>query len=1799
MPMARTKTAPKTFRGRPEDLKPFLRQYERLAALHELDSREKCDAVGDYCSTRIKETIEGLRSFQQGQWDLLKTDIERVFDAESVTKRFTLPHLANLCRKFSSGREGPMRDLKQWKNYVQNFVRIAGALQAHDRISEDEYATYFWIGIPAAFREKLETRIRNKLPDHDISQPFPVEAIQTAAEALLHRDRFDKGRVIWDLEDEFDSDDESDFYDSEDEEFQIKFNKSLKKRGHSSEPKTKTKSALDLPPGLLGVSSRKREEASRRTPEKPRAKPAAQDEVESLIKQMSRLSVTDKVYGLLYYQARSLDPSVADCVPKPQLEREIAPPERTYRSNLANATEPRKGPPPVRFSDRPPFNQDRPPFNPDRSSFSGCFGCGQKGHTFNFCPRILEMIETGVIQRSNQGQLLTSTGQRIFRRQGETFIQALERIPLESHFIQLEEAEEVSEPETSAVWAAQYTPRISKPPSRPVFDGVQMPPRRPQAPRNAPPKNTQITPVDAIPSRFDPTKEDIVMEDVSNKPPPARKQPPQPKENQEKGDAVRNTARHSTLSEKVSSSRVIEHALETPVTVTMGQLLGSSKELTQSLMDMLRFKKPVEPAAVSTNLIHTTAPLLRLKMICNGFPVNFVIDSGSEVNLLNHEIAQDIGLPVDERPSVAIKDANGGLGRAVGMIPNVPVSCGHVKTVTNFFVAKDIPFDGLLGRPWQSDNLVSIKEKSNGTYLEFPNPDGKTVSKVLVNQRTPIDRGVESDSESEQGFVMSLQISEEESKKRSRFDSQPSEDDSGVEEPDSAEAHSAKKRRQEGPTLDVICGTYQTSAIVDVNSPISLLNQSTWGLTSVLAKTMKGNVLNNKRGTSHTLLGKVTDLPIMVYTTNHGLVTTTTDAFITDDDSISCLLGTPWTEQNHLEPFVENGEMIVIQREPGKPSLEPSHLLTVGPAKSVAHLRHGNQHIVALIDRDLLLNTMGRRAQRELGLSMLPKSELTAGFQILGVVEGVTFYYGQYSTISQPSSFYVLNDQDAPITLGKPWFTTNHIHAPYTRESEYLSLPPDLRLPPPPSPVPTEIVMTNSIQVEEGRITDSHESVAVKHEGEEDSEASSTSDYEDSEDDLPVAGPSRIKPFPGQIIVSLLCNGRRRNVTIDPSCASNIMSKSVWKDLDIPMSDTPLSHLWIGPSASYDVAGVARNVVISYGFRRKDVSTTFFVVSQERPGILLGEQWLLTEGLCLGPNPGPNEVDLVLSVPQTRRTVRARAVSPSPASSRSQISCGRSHKPPHRMKVDLLDASEFPSSVRTRYNPGKVRELSRSPSPFPNPIPEHERVLDYYSRHLKNISEAARVIGMRLGKGSPLGKMTFQAKEGYDIGDVTAMGIKGKKFYLPECSLSCGAYAHEWFGPAIVQLFPPTPTISRARIHLAREPVKPDIPIPRVFMSSATAPPQLEKHSQQPEVRYPRYFPPYARGVTEISTRRPMIILPAIIHGHVVPFVFDTASEVNLIHRKIWEHITRLSPPGTAIVKPINKAIDSPTICDYGGKVHQALGIAPGVSVTLGHVSTLATFYIIDGTVPTAVLGQPWHYDNSITTESGPLGISFRLNAPNEPRTFDAFYAADDPTQRSVVPFPSAFIGMILARDMGDEDISERFQEMGIDTGDLPQEPDNDAADTQPVETLERYRPLPIQDFQVSTHHALELGEDHPDYDIRPKNVLLAFSGMLNEQPYTGSGVLSMTQAAFTSEAEVDRLERQVKDNPAEELHAEATRIGRWLDIVAADLDELQSIIKGVRLKLDLAQFRRSPLLQPSRQPDPHHAFPTFQTAMS
>ena len=76
-----------------------------------------------------------------------------------------------------------------------------------------------------------------------------------------------------------------------------------------------------------------------------------------------------------------------------------------------------------------------------------------------------------------------------------------------------------------------------------------------------------------------------------------------------------------------------------------------------------------------------------------------------------------IGLPIDLRKGLVMNDANGGEGYLKGLVENVPLTCGGVETQTNLYVGANVPFDLLLGCPWQRGDFVSIDERTNETYL--------------------------------------------------------------------------------------------------------------------------------------------------------------------------------------------------------------------------------------------------------------------------------------------------------------------------------------------------------------------------------------------------------------------------------------------------------------------------------------------------------------------------------------------------------------------------------------------------------------------------------------------------------------------------------------------------------------------------------------------------------------------------------------------------------------------------------------------------------------------------------------------------------------------------------------------------------------------------------------------------------------------------------------------------------------------------------------------------------------------------
>lgn len=49
----------------------------------------------------------------------------------------------------------------------------------------------------------------------------------------------------------------------------------------------------------------------------------------------------------------------------------------------------------------------------------------------------------------------------------------------------------------------------------------------------------------------------------------------------------------------------------------------------------------------------------------------------------------------------------------------MPLNCGKVSTKANLYVRSHIPFELLLGQPWQRGNYVSIDKRKNRTYLLF------------------------------------------------------------------------------------------------------------------------------------------------------------------------------------------------------------------------------------------------------------------------------------------------------------------------------------------------------------------------------------------------------------------------------------------------------------------------------------------------------------------------------------------------------------------------------------------------------------------------------------------------------------------------------------------------------------------------------------------------------------------------------------------------------------------------------------------------------------------------------------------------------------------------------------------------------------------------------------------------------------------------------------------------------------------------------------------------------------------------
>ena len=131
------------------------------------------------------------------------------------------------------------------------------------------------------------------------------------------------------------------------------------------------------------------------------------------------------------------------------------------------------------------------------------------------------------------------------------------------------------------------------------------------------------------------------------------------------------------------------------------------------LADSIKVKnQPFAPVGLATSFrTKTRGLLIKLSTECDGNSIQAIIDTGSQLNIISEGACNaKICRPIDHKTSVAMNDANGGEGNLYGIVENVPLNCGGVMTHANLYVGSHVPFDLLLGRPWQRGNFVSIDE---------------------------------------------------------------------------------------------------------------------------------------------------------------------------------------------------------------------------------------------------------------------------------------------------------------------------------------------------------------------------------------------------------------------------------------------------------------------------------------------------------------------------------------------------------------------------------------------------------------------------------------------------------------------------------------------------------------------------------------------------------------------------------------------------------------------------------------------------------------------------------------------------------------------------------------------------------------------------------------------------------------------------------------------------------------------------------------------------------------------------------
>jgi hypothetical protein len=235
----------------------------------------------------------------------------------------------------------------------------------------------------------------------------------------------------------------------------------------------------------------------------------------------------------------------------------------------------------------------------------------------------------------------------------------------------------------------------------------------------------------------------------------SRKIPPSVHWNQDRekpAQATHNTAsqvlvkpkRTNELTASSDKDKILNQVLSTPVTLEVRDVLGVSKELRQMLSSRMKDQNPTSTEEARVHLLSSKeygsdseaeywnkygrlsrtkqvgyVPLMEVTVKWQDKFVRAIIDTGSEMNIVSNDIVDEVRPLIPRQVGLDVKmvGANNTPTTLDTHYRNVPLYIGEVETFADLFVMNKSPFQLLLGRPWQVNNLVSIEEHHHGTTL--------------------------------------------------------------------------------------------------------------------------------------------------------------------------------------------------------------------------------------------------------------------------------------------------------------------------------------------------------------------------------------------------------------------------------------------------------------------------------------------------------------------------------------------------------------------------------------------------------------------------------------------------------------------------------------------------------------------------------------------------------------------------------------------------------------------------------------------------------------------------------------------------------------------------------------------------------------------------------------------------------------------------------------------------------------------------------------------------------------------------